>query len=179
MECKNLEFNINTATNNETTPFLAIYLNNNLRQKKYFCKLLFKRGYLLQQKDLDFIKSEVTNSDFTNYKIWNQLKNRNLVDIASEKDSFLFILESAKTGKIRGNKLSNWISFANNAIQFYGNYWDYIELALKKYELWDKIIENDTKGNFQKKLQHLYQNFPEQLYDVDECIRDLYPELVT
>ncbi|WP_426483186.1 DUF6035 family protein [Chryseobacterium sp. R2ACT005] len=49
----------------------------------------------------------ITNSDFTNYKIWNQLKNRDLVDIASEKDSLLFILESAKTGIIRGNKLAN------------------------------------------------------------------------
>lgn len=177
LECYRLSFDIDIIDPNGVTPFLALYLNKNIRQKKYFCQLLFKRGYKLQAKDLDFIDSVITDRDFTNYHIWNKLKNRNLVALASEKDSFLFILESAKSKEIKGNKLANWIAFANNAIQYYGHYWEYIEMALKKYEIWDAIILEDTKHRFQTKLQNLYLNFPDQSYDIDECVRDLYPEI--
>lgn len=177
LECHRLYFDIDITDPNGRTPFSALYLNNNIRQKRYFCQLLFKRGYKLQPKDLEFIHGMTTDRDFTNYRIWNRLKDRNLVDIASEKDSFIFILESARSKEIKGNKLANWIAFANNAIQYYGHYWEYIEMALKKYEIWDAIILEDTKYRFQTKLKNLYLNFPDQTYDIDDCVKDLYPEI--
>lgn len=177
LECTKLAFDIDTTSSDGITPFLAIKLNINIRQKKYFCQLLFRRGYKLQMKDFDFISTNITDRDFTNYQIWNKLKDRNLVTIASEKDSLLFILESAKSKEIKGNRLANWTAFANNAIQYYGHYWEYIEMAFKKYEIWDLIVLQDTKHSFQMKLQNLYLRFPDQCYDVDDCIRDLYPEI--
>lgn len=56
----------------------------------------------------------------------------------------------------------------------------YIELAFKRYELWDFLIEKDEKKKtFQKKLQDLYQNIPNQKYDFEEVFIELYPELLT
>ena len=57
---------------------------------------------------------------------------------------------------------------------------DFIELAFKKYELWELIIEKDEKKKtFQNKLQVLYKNFPKQMFDFEEVFRELYSELLT
>ncbi|MBF6643958.1 MULTISPECIES: DUF6035 family protein [Chryseobacterium] len=176
LQCTKISFDINTISPDGTTPFLAIYINKDIRQKRYFCQLLFGRNYKLQKQDYDFITTS-NGRDFVNYQIWNKLKNRNLVSIASERDSFLLILESAKSKEIKGSKLANWTAFANNAIQYYAHYWEYIELAFKKFDIWDLIIFHDTKSSFQQKLQNLYSNFPHQSYDIDECVRDLYPDI--
>lgn len=79
----------------------------------------YLRGYLLQKEDLQYINLHLANDDFESYKIWDRLKSRELIQKAYEKDGFLFILESAKQNQIIGSKLANWITFGNNAIQFY------------------------------------------------------------
>ncbi|WP_010114947.1 DUF6035 family protein, partial [Acinetobacter sp. P8-3-8] len=61
----------------------------------------------------------------------------------------------------------------------YSSYWEYIEFAFKKYNLWDYLIKLDSsKGTFQRKLQELYSSFPEQKYDFEEIFQTLYPELI-
>lgn len=173
----NIEFNINHSDSEDETPFLELYKIKEIPAKHFICKMFFERGYVLQKRDFDYINSHLDNSEFESYKIWNKLASRKLIHKAYENDTFLFILESAKHNKILGSKLANWITFANNAIHFYSQYWEYIELAFKNYEIWDLIIEQDRKKTFHSKLENLYQNFPKQEYDVDELVKDLYPEL--
>ena len=48
-------------------------------------------------------------------------------------------------------------------------------MVFKKYDIWDLIILQDTKQSFKIKLQNLYLRFPDESYDVNDCIRDLYP----
>lgn len=177
LQNKNIEIDINQADSEEETPFLELYKNLKMPSQHYICKLLFEKGYLLQKEDLQYINLHLANNDFESYKIWNRLKRRKLIQKAYEKDGFLFILESAKQNQIIGSKLANWITFGNNAIQFYSQNWEYIELAFKKYEIWDLILEQDKRKTFHSKLEKLYQNFPKQEYDVDALVKDLYPEI--
>lgn len=105
------------------------------------------------------------------------LQDKRLVDQVFKFYQLLFTLQSASGRKIVGYRFNNWVSLGNNAIQYHGKYWDYIETAFKKFGVWDLIIESDKKGTFQKKLSALYANMPEQQYDFDELYRDLFPEL--
>ena len=96
-----------------------------------------------------------------------------------EHQSLICIIESAKRNKIVGFgwKGNQWIAFANNAIEFYSQYWEYIELAFKHYGIWERLIELDFKGSFQKKLENYYETNPTQNFDCDILFRYLYDEL--
>jgi hypothetical protein len=101
-----------------------------------------------------------------------------LVDDVFNFSKLLFIIESARQGelicfKFTGNK---WISFANNAIHSYSEYWEYLELSFKRFGLWDKLIQLDKNGTFQKKVEKFYSNMPKQKYDFDKVFYDLYPD---
>lgn len=177
LQSKNIVLNINQSDSAEQTPFLALFANIKIPSKHYICKLFFERGYLLREKDMEYIKSHLENRDFDSYKIWNRLRNRKLIQKAYEEDKFLFVLESARKNRIIGSKLASWITFGNNAIQYYSQYWEYIELALKKYGIWDMIMEQDRRKTFHSKLDKLYQNLPNQEYEVDALVKNLYPEI--
>ncbi|MEY8760405.1 DUF6035 family protein [Chryseobacterium tongliaoense] len=177
LQNKNIYVNINQSDSIEETAFLELYKNEKIPSQHYICKLFFEIGYQLQKKDIEYINLYSKNNNFESYKIWDRVKSRKLIQKAYEKDTFLFILESAKHNQIIGSKLANWITFGNNAIQFYSQYWEYIELAFKKYGIWDFIIEQDRRKTFHSKLEKLYQNFPKQEYDVDTVVKDLYPEI--
>lgn len=177
LQNKNIYVNINQSDSIEETAFLELYKNEKIPSQHYICKLFFEIGYQLQKKDIEYINLHSENNNFESYKIWDRVKSRKLIQKAYEKDTFLFILESAKHNQIIGSKLANWITFGNNAIQFYSQYWEYIELAFKKYGIWDFIIEQDRRKTFHSKLEKLYQNFPKQEYDVDTVVKDLYPEV--
>ena len=177
LQNKNIYVNINQSDSIEETAFLELYKNEKIPSQHYICKLFFEIGYQLQKKDIEYINLYSKNNNFESYKIWDRVKSRKLIQKAYEKDTFLFILESAKHNQIIGSKLANWITFGNNAIQFYSQYWEYIELAFKKYGIWDFIIEQDRRKTFHSKLEKLYQNFPKQEYDVDPVVKDLYPEI--
>lgn len=174
---KNIEFNINHSDSDNETPFLELYKKEEIPAKHFICKLFFESGYILQKKDFEYINLHLDNNEFESYKIWDRMESRKLIHKAYEKDTFLLILESAKHNEIIGSKLSNWITFGNNAIHFYSQYWEYIELALKKYQIWDLIIEQDRKKTFHSKLEKLYKNFPKQEYDIDAVVKNLYPEV--
>ncbi|SIS60815.1 hypothetical protein SAMN05421786_101468 [Chryseobacterium ureilyticum] len=177
LQNKNIYVNINQSDSIEETVFLELYKNEKIPSQHYICKLFFEIGYQLQKKDIEYINLYSKNNNFESYKIWDRVKSRKLIQKAYEKDTFLFILESAKHNQIIGSKLANWITFGNNAIQFYSQYWEYIELAFKKYGIWDFIIEQDRRKTFHSKLEKLYQNFPKQEYDVDTVVKNLYPEI--
>lgn len=179
---KEIELDINTIDNIGRTPLQAIFQNDAI-YKTLPILALFQAGYKLTENDsltlTDLMEQQrITDTDFHILKIYNTLTNRDLVPVTYRFSKLLFIIESARQDKLitfnfTGNK---WVSFANNAIQYYSEYWEYIELAFKRFGLWDKLIKLDTKATFQKKVEQFYSDMPEQKYDFDEVFKDLYPE---
>jgi len=180
LKTNRIELEINPIDNGRT-PFKALFENENIF-KTTTALSLFQAGYALTESDkllLAELKEiqKISKSDFYIFKLCNILTNRNLVPKVFQFSKLLFIIESARSKELitfnfQGNK---WISFANNAIQNYSEYWDYIELAFKKFGLWNKLIQLDTKGTFQKKVEQFYSNMPRQKDDFDEVFNDLYP----
>ncbi len=183
LTCHGIEIDVNEKNSENRTAFQEIYKNNNIL--KYIpIKSLLKKGYRISEEDIVFCRT-MTNLDNDKkmdvhlYTICNNLSNRDLVDNAFVFSKLLFIIESAKGQQIIGfnYKPDEWVAFANNAIQYYSEYWEYIELAFNNYGLWDRLIELDKKGTFQKKVQAFYSKMPKQKFDFDEVFQDLYPEL--
>ncbi|MFA5330664.1 MAG: DUF6035 family protein [Prolixibacteraceae bacterium] len=183
LTCRGIEIDVNERNLENRTAFQEIYENKNIL--KYIpVKSLLKRGYRITEGDIAFCRT-MTNLDNDKkmdvhlYTICNNLSNRDLVDKSFLFTKLLLIIESAKRQEIIGfnYKPDEWVAFANNAIQYYSEYWEYIELAFNNYGLWDRLIELDKKGTFQKKVQTLYSKMPKQKFDFDEVFQDLYPEL--
>lgn len=178
-----IELDINKTDDSDRTALQAILLNSNIHNTLPI-KSLFKAGYKLTDNDQEFLKElQETQKDFIAdaqiYKLCNNVTDRSLVDDVFSFSKLLFIIESARQGELiyynfTGNK---WISFANNAIQYYSEYWEYLELSFKRFELWDKLIQLDKNGTFQKKVEKFYSQMPRQKYDFDRVFNDLYPEI--
>jgi competence CoiA-like predicted nuclease len=183
LKTKEIELDINTVDDTGKTPLQAIFQNENIHKTLPILSLL-QAGYKLTENDNLTLSEllggqEISVTDFHIFKICNNLTDRNLVPNAYHFSKLLFIIESARQKELiafnfTGNK---WISFANNAIQHYSEYWEYIELAFKRFGLWNRLIQLDTKATFQKKVEQFYSNIPKQEYDFDEVFNDLYPEL--
>lgn len=179
---KRIDFEINISDDSNRTALQAALLNSNIN-KTLLIKSLFKAGYRLIESDREFLKElqekeKEFAADAYIYNLCDNLKNRSLVDDVFIFSKLLFIIESAKQGELiyynfTGNK---WISFANNAIQYYSEYWEYIELSFKRFGLWDKLIQLDKNGTFQKKVEKFYSNMPGQKFDFDKVFYDLYPD---
>lgn len=178
-----IELDINKTDDSDRTALQAILLNSNIHNTLPI-KSLLKAGYKLTVNDQEFLKElQETQNDFIAdahiIKLCNNLTDRSLVDDVFSFSKLLFIIESARQGELiyynfTGNK---WISFANNAIQYYSEYWEYLELSFKRFELWDKLIQLDKNGTFQKKVEKFYSQMPRQKYDFDRVFNDLYPEI--
>lgn len=183
LKTKEIELDINTVDDTGKTPLQAIFQNENIHKTLPILSLLQANYKLTKNDNLTLSelleKQEISVTDFYIFKICNNLTDRNLVSNAYHFSKLLFIIESVRQGELitfnfTGNK---WVSFANNAIQYYSEYWEYIELAFKRFGLWDRLIRSDTKGTFQKKVEQFYSEMPKQKYDFDEVFNDLYPEL--
>ncbi|HWA34661.1 MAG TPA: DUF6035 family protein, partial [Cyclobacteriaceae bacterium] len=179
--CPYIRFDINAKGKDNASAFQAIYKNNNIG-KYSSVKALFEGGYNFTEDDEILIRSlkvdEELEGDLVIYHYCTNLELRSLVGPVFSQKRLICILHSARQGRIVGFKYqpSEWVAFANNAIQYYGTYWEYIELVFKHYSLWEKIIAADKKGTFQKKLQNLYTEMPQQSFDFDRIFRALFPE---
>lgn len=179
-----IKFDINIVDKQGRTAMQAVFENDNILKKTPTLSL-FKAGYKLTKNDqliLSKFQDEQKETEFNIqiYKFCNNLTERNLVSKVVDFSRLLFIIESARQNKLvvyNNYKGNEWISFANNAIQHYSEYWEYIELAFKRYGLWNKLIQLDKNGTFQKKIELFYSKIPKQKYDFDEVFKDLYPEL--
>lgn len=122
---KEIELDINTTDNVDRTPLQAIFQNDAI-YKTLPILALFQAGYKLTENDSLTLtelmeQQRITDTDFHILKIYNDLTNRDLVPVAYHFSKLLFIIESARQDKLitfnfTGNK---WVSFANNAIQYY------------------------------------------------------------
>lgn len=180
---KEIELDINATDNMGRTPLQAIF-QNEVIYKTSPILALFRAGYKLTKNDIFTLsklleQQRITDTDFYICELCNNLTDRDLVPVAYRFSKLLFIIESARQDRLitfnfTGNK---WVSFANNAIEHYSQYWKYIESAFKHFGLWNKLILIDKKGTFQKKVKQQSLNTSKQEYDIDEVLKDLYPEL--
>ncbi len=183
LNCNQIEFDINEMENDKRTVIQAIFENNSIN-KHFPFKSLFQSGYRLSKIDEKYLsKNSELGRDIINrlfiYNLCTSLSNKSLFESAVSFSKLILIIESAKRNEIIGfsYKPNEWLAFANNAIQYHSEYWEYIELAFKSYGLWEKLIELDKKGTFSRKVQSFYLKMPEQKFDFDEIFSDLYPEI--
>lgn len=177
LNCTQIELDVNKKNSKGIS-----VLPNLLTLSKGLIIGLFKRGYQLTDEDRNALKSVYPNDnerELTLYELANSLFDREYVDSIFNHSNIFLTIQSAKLNKISGFKYAanDWIAFANNAAEHYKSYWEYIELAFKHYGIWNNLIKSDKKGTFLKKLQKLYVENPEQSYDCEEAIKDLYPEI--
>ncbi|HHT23310.1 MAG TPA: hypothetical protein GXZ87_08385 [Bacteroidales bacterium] len=179
IEADKIAFDRNKPDEYGKTALQALLNNKNIFSQRPI-KSLFKAGYKLTNNDYEFLLSQkdIEETSVHTYILCNRLSDRSLVDDVFKLKMVLFIIESAIQGKIIGFNFTGnkWISFANNAIEHYSNYWRYLELVFKRTGLWNKLIESDRKGTFQNKLRELYSDMPPQNHDFDNVFYDLYPE---
>jgi hypothetical protein len=182
IDCEKIEKDLNEMSSDDFTAFQAIIDNDEFQvyEKKLLLKRMLEYGYTLKSNDLIKLENLIDNSEeIFLFEQSNALTNRRLTPNIFEHSRLIFIVESAKRRELIGYKYPNniWIQLANTAIEYYKDYWDYIESAFKHYEIWDKVEKADTKGKFSKKLQNYYLTMPEQNYELDELINELYPEI--
>ena len=183
LSCEKITIDVNQqdVENNNKTVLQELISNKNIQEysKLYLIRLLLKREYKITENDKFYLDNfAISEENKLLIILYNNLSDKMLVDKIYNHSKLFLIIESIRKNRIRGFKFTNWIAFANNAIYHYKNYWEYIELALKKWKIWDKLIDEDKKETFRKKLQEFYSNMPEQEYDVDDIFQDLYPELM-
>jgi len=182
MRCKAIELSIQDINNEGVTLLMEIH-KSDLISKRMFERELFKRGYRLIDSDLLYFRHlEIEKSEkdslIMKFKYFDKLSNKNLIsEIDGQILNVLYMIESAKRREFIATKMNNWVAFANNAIQHYAEFWEYLELAFRKFSLFTQIIKNDKKGTFQNKLKNFHENYPRQNYEIDEIVRELYPEL--
>jgi hypothetical protein len=184
LECKQLIFNFNQKSNDNKTIIQTLIENTDLYNKNYLIRQILKNGYIFKDSDREYI-NQLSNKAKENKvteilcDLSSKILNKSLIDDLFEHQSLICIIESAKRNEIVGFgwKGNQWIAFANNAIEFYSQYWEYIELAFKHFGIWERLIELDKKGSFQKKLEKYYETNPDQNFDCDILFRYLYKEL--
>lgn len=185
LDTPQIEININQTDKNGVSALQEIYNNKIIGgYKRVLQRELFKRGYNLIEGDIARITAEIeSEAEKTSLVIhlncYDRLKSRHLIQRVDDYFTILLTLESAKRKKIIGLGFNDWIAFANNAIHSYKKHWEYIELAFRKFELFDELVELDKKrkGTFQKKLEVFYSEIPEQDFSIDRIVKELYPEI--
>lgn len=176
---KEIEFDVNATDKDGKTSFQAVYENKEIRRHDIPAKLLFERGYKLTEADRVFfskLSPEEREIDITVYNFCDHLADKTFVEFVFQYKKQLWAIESAKRQEIIGfwYKPNEWVALANNAVDNYGECWEYIELAFKKFGLWDTLIK---KESFANKVRAFYEKRPKQDSNFGKVVKDLYPEL--
>lgn len=182
ISCKNIDKDINEETQNGTTALQTLIENEDIKEYEriVLIRRLLEFDYELDSDDIGKLKCLLSNPDkeFL-FETCNKLKNRYLVPLVFAHPEVLYIIESAKRQELIGYnyKTKKWVQLANLAIQYYKEYWEYIELAFRHYNTWKLVEEEDTKSSFSRKLRNYYSEMPQQDFEIDELINELYPEI--
>jgi competence CoiA-like predicted nuclease len=180
LESMQIEFEVNVKGKEGNTLFVKILKELDIGLIDVL-KKLFLRGYLLNDDDkrilLEGAYGRICHKDSIAYNLCNRLDNRELVEDVFKHQNLLLIFESINIGKVVGFQFGedNWLSFANNAIEYYPKHWVKIEKALKRGDIWEKIISSDKKGTFSRKLSLWKDKSPTQDEVVFPVLLDLFP----
>lgn len=181
LEQPRIDVDVNVRSSNGMTVCQHLFTKD-AHFKYSIMRLVLKRGYIFTEDDEQFFSSSleknVTNEGTSFiYKICSSIENKILIDWILNHEKLILILESSKQNRIIGFGHTNWISFANNAIQYYGTFFYHIKLAFQYYGLWRTLEQEDKKGTFRNKLFEFYKNYPKQDFECEPAIRAIYPEI--
>lgn len=182
-----IEFDINKVRDPEGNRLIDFIFQNNAIKNwhiHYFKKAL-KRGHKFSTEEENYIrlhyKDEKVKADrlITISHLANKFENPIFIQYLFDFEMLVCILESSRQNRIIGYnyKPNEWINFANNVIQYYPEYWEYIEIVFKHHGLFDKLIELDHKESFRKKLLDFYSTETKTNYSFEWLYKALYPEL--
>lgn len=177
-----LGIDINQVSASGGTAFQAIQQNPATKSyRSGLVRTLLKRGYIFKVGDRESFfegKNEPEHEgEFLIYELSAKCPFTDLVDPIFYHSNVFFTLSSLQQGRIIHFKLKGWKNIAINAVQNYKQHWPYVELAMKKYGIWDLVIADDQKGTFLRKLEAFYAQAPEPDHTLSEVIRICYPEI--
>lgn len=183
LHCEKIKLDVNETTSDGLTAFQAIYKNADIH-KYVVTKAILERGYVFTESDQSLVEAIKNTEEDGIYKaaLFGVIKrntNRQLINAIYDHGKLILILESARLHTITGFKYKpdQWIAFANNAIEYHSEYWEYIESAFKQYGLWDMLLQIDRKQSFHKKVTEFYKKMPSQKYDFEAVYCELFTEL--
>lgn len=181
----NMEMDLNEMSINGENLIQTLFENPNLEHKENWIKKIAIAGYKFQKVDFDlFNKLYLKKQDIVALKLLCELSqsigNPLFKATIFDHPKLICTMESAKQNKIIGfgYNQSQWIAFANNAIDSYSGYWNHIESAFKAYSIWNDLHQQDSKGTFKRKLKAHYDSDPKYKSDFDYLLSFLYPEAV-
>lgn len=184
LKCRQINLDVNVKSKIGDSLLETLFSNPAVTSKRYLIQQILKRNYTFLQSDEALIhtlslKEKDKVSTVILCHLAKKLNSSFMIDKLFEHGSLICTIESAKRNEIVGFgfRPDQWISFANNAIHSYKQYWDYIEIAFRHYGIWSKLIQLDKTGSFQKKLENYNLLQPSQNYDCDRLFKTLYPEL--
>ncbi|MDR0803058.1 DUF6035 family protein [Fluviicola sp.] len=179
LKCKGIDLDVNIGFENKSS--FQILHENPVLFHESITKEMFKRGYILTNNDKESPTNDTQRYQMIVYEIAEKLELDSDIDqiFESKTNKLIFIIESIKRGQIinSGFKSNDWLAFGNNLTQHYNDYWEYLENALRHFEIWNKIIEMDKKGTFQNKVDLLKFDFPKQKTEFKTLFDKIYPEL--
>ncbi|WP_282068573.1 DUF6035 family protein [Olleya namhaensis] len=180
-----VSISLNELSNEGKTILETIFFNKELEHREYWVKRLAIAGYRFQPVDFNlFDKLYLKKQDVEALKLLCQLSesigNPLFKATLFDHPKLICTMESAKQNRIVGFgwNQSQWVAFANNAIDSYSEYWNHIESAFKAYGFWDELLKKDSKGTFHKKLKAHHHNPPDYKRNYDYLLSFLYPEAV-
>ena len=84
---------------------------------------------------------------------------------------------SLKYGRMIGYDLKNFISLANNILEYRKEYVDVFILALKHFGIEANVLSDDKKGTYKKKLDTFHNQYVTQNTRYNPLFKSLFPEL--
>lgn len=180
-----MEMDLDELSINGETLIHTLFENTNLEHKETWIKKIAIAGYKFQKEDFDlfdklYMKRQDIEALIILCKLSASIGNPHFKTQIFEHPKLICTMESAKQNQIIGFgwSQSQWIAFANNAIDSYSEYWNHIQSAFKAYGVWNQLLKKDSKGTFKKKLEAHHLTSPDYKKKYDLLLSFLYPEAV-
>ena len=152
---------------------------------KKYSTLLFRKGYKLTKNDEDMLlalSKNISNRD--NYSKWafiHFLSSISRKEFASDIKlidyKILNPIISLKKGFVIGASFENLKQVCNNVFEYHKIFGGLFIKAMKKYNVYEKILIEDKKGKVKDKINKFYAESPDQETKYNKIIFDIFPEL--
>ncbi|SMD44811.1 Competence protein CoiA-like family protein [Aquiflexum balticum DSM 16537] len=188
-----IKMDINLKNDKGKTIFEIIVsdLEFSLEQLLSMVKSLLHRGYILQESDFKaWTERGFEQKDSGWYYLFEKFTGGQHLDVIEKvfemrHGNVVLMIESVKRNIfIHSNygspsEIRNWVAFANNAIEYYAEYWEFIELAFQHYGNWEEIVNSDllNKQSLNNKMERYQKNKPKIAVEFVEVFFELYEEV--
>ena len=180
-----IKSSLNELSVDKKTLIQTLFENQYLEHKEHWIKKIAIAGYKFKIIDFKlfdrlYLKKQDIEALILLCKLSESIVNTHFKAALFEHQKLICTMESAKQKQIIGFgwNQSQWVAFANNAIDSYSEYWNHIESAFKAYNIWDELHKKDSKGTFKRKLENHYDSTPSYNKKYDYLLSLLYPEAV-